>query len=175
MSGGSCMTCNTVSERSGLVRTQLVMMIEALARNASAGKQTDVLLLDFSKAFDKVNHSKLLWKLHRYGIRGKVLSWMHAFLGARSQRVVIDGEESDSIPVTSGVPQGSVLGPIIFLAYINELPDRISSHVRLFADDTALYLKINGKEDSSTLQKDLGTQSRWESKWDMQFNPQNAR
>ena len=116
------------------------MMIEDLGRNASTGKQADVILLDFSKAFDKVNHSKILRKLHQYGIRGKVLSWIQTFLGNRSQWVVIDGEESDSIPVNSGIPQGSVLGPILFLAYMNDLPDEISSQVRLFADDTTLYL-----------------------------------
>ena len=155
--------------------TQLVMMIDDLARNASAGKQTDVILLDFSKAFDKVNHSKLLWKLHQYGIRGKVLSWIQAFLGNRSQRVVVEGEESDSIPVNSGVPQGSVLGPILFLAYINNLPEDICSQARLFADDTALYLTIKGEEDSSALQKDLDTLLVWESKWDMQFNPSKCQ
>ena len=155
--------------------TQLVMMIEDLARNANARKQTDVILLDFSKAFDKVKHSKLLWKLHNYGIRGKVLSWIQAFLGNRSQRVVIDGEESGSIPVNSGVPQGSVLGPILFLTYINDLPDGISSQVRLFADDTALYLTIKGEEDSSALQKDLDLLSVWEKKWDMQFNPSKCQ
>ena len=155
--------------------TQLVMMIEDLARNVSAGNQTDIILLDFSEAFDKVSHSKLLWKLHQYGIRGKVLSWIQAFLGNRSQQVVIDGEESDSIPVNSGVPQGSVLGPILFLAYINDLPGGISSQVRLFADDTALYLTIKGEEDSSALQKDLDTLSVWESKWDMQFNPSKCQ
>ena len=120
--------------------TQLTMMVEELARNACAGKQTDLILLDFSKAFDKVRHSKLLWKLDQYGIRGNALNWIYAFLGNRSQSVVLEGEESDLVPVTPGVPQGSVLGPILFLIYINDLPDQIVSQVRLFADDTAVYL-----------------------------------
>ena len=122
-----------------------------------------------------MNHSKLLWKLHRSGIKGKVLSWIQAFLRGRSQRVVIDGEELDSIPVTSGDPQGSVLGRILFLAYINGLPDGISSQVRLYADNTAFYLTIKDKEDSSALQKDLDTLSTWESKLDMQSNPSKCQ
>ena len=119
--------------------TQLVFLIEDLARKTSQGKQTDLILLDFSKAFDKVNHSKLLMKLHSYGIRKDTLRWIQAFLSNRQQRVVIEGEESDSVPVTSGVPQGSVLGPILFLAYINDLPQHIVLQVCLFADDTAKY------------------------------------
>ena len=91
--------------------------------------------MDFSKAFGKVNHSKLLWKLHQYGIRGNALNWIRAFLGNRSQTVVLDGEESGSAPVTSGVPQGYVLGYIFFLIYINDLPDELASKVRLFAND----------------------------------------
>ena len=139
------------------------------------GKQTDIILLDFSKAFDKVNHSKLLWKLNQYGIRGHVLDWVRAFLGSRSQRVVIDGEESESIPVTSGVPQGSVLGPILFLIYINDLPNEVCSQVRLFADDTALYLTLESEDDSSTLQNDLNILSAWETRWDMGFNPSKCQ
>ena len=95
--------------------------------------------MDFSKAFDKVNNSKLLWKLHQYGIRGHALAWIRAFLGNWSQTVVLEGEESGLVPVTSGVPQGSVLGPILFLVYINNLRDKLSSQVRLFADDKARH------------------------------------
>ena len=129
----------------------------------------------FSKAFDKVNHSKLLWKLHQYGIRGHVLDWVRAFLWSRSQRVVIDGEESGSIPVTSGVPQGSVLGPILFLIYINDLSNEVCSQVWLFADDTALYLTSKSEDDSSTLQNDLNILSAWETRWDMGFNPSKCQ
>ena len=124
--------------------TQLIMLVEDFARNAGLGKQTDLILLDFSKAFDKVNHSKLIWKLHNYGIRSNVLNWIVAFLGDGTQKVVVGGEESDTVPVTSGVPQGSVLGPILFLVYINDLPDKVTSQVRLFADDTEMYLTMEG-------------------------------
>ena len=135
----------------------------------SKGKQTDLILLDFSKAFDKVNHSKLLWKLNQYGIRGHALPWIRAFL------VVVDGEESESVPVTSGVPQGSVLGPILFLIYINDLPDELSSQVRLFADDAAVYLTIGDTEDGKVLQNDLDRLSVWEDRWDMEFNPSKCQ
>ena len=146
------------------------MLVEDLTRNASAGKQTDLVLLDFSKEFDKVNHSKLIWKLHQYGIRGKALGWIRAFLGKRSQSVILEGEESGSVPVASGIPQGSVLGHILFLTYINDLPEQLVSQVRLFADDTAVYLTMDGADSGRVLQNDLDTLSVWESRWDMEFN-----
>ena len=106
-----------------------------------------------------------------HGVQGKVLSWIQSSLIGRSQRVVLEGECSDQVPVSSGVPQGSVLGPILFLLYINDLPDNVQSQVRLFADDTAVYLMICGPDDSATLQRDLERLQQWEAQWDMEFNP----
>ena len=89
--------------------------------------------------------------------------------------MVVGGEESDTVPVSSGVPQGSVLGPILFLVYINDLPDKVTSQVRLFADDTAMYLTMEGAKNSSVLQQDLDRLSVWESDWDMEFNPSKCQ
>ena len=155
--------------------TQLVSLVEDIARKSSQGKQTDLILLDFSKAFVKVCHSKFLMKLYPYGCRGSTLSWIQAFLSNREQKVVIEGEESDTVPVTSGVPQGSVLDPILFLVYINELPQDIVSQVCLFADDTSIYLTLEDNGDSDTLQWDLDRLQEWESKWDMELNPSKCQ
>ena len=151
--------------------TQLVTLIEELMWNSLAGSQTDLVLLDFSKAFDKVNHQKLLLKLHLYGIRGPSLKWIQAFLSGRTQTVVLENEKSDTVPVTSGVPQGSVNGPILFLIYINDLPDRTRSKVRLFADDTAIYLTVSSLQCAQILQQDLDQLHEWILQWDMEFNP----
>ena len=151
------------------------MVVEEISKNMQMGKQTDLILLDFSKAFDKVAHEKPISKLHFYGVRGKTLIWVKDFLDFRSQAVVLNGVKSDKIAVSSGVPQSSVLGPILFLAYINDLPDQVKSRVRPFADDTAIYLAISSEGESVTLQIDLHTLEVWEKRWDMSFNPSKCQ
>ena len=150
--------------------TQLLITSDELAKNAEQGVQTDVAILDFSKAFDTVPHRKLLHKLEAYGVRGPLLSWMTAFLCNRSMRVVVDGESSSETKVLSGVPQGTVLGPLLFLVHINDLPDCVSSRVRLFADDCLLYRQIRTTQDQEDLQKDLKNLETWAENWGMRFN-----
>ena len=151
------------------------MLVDELAKNLQSGKQTDSILLDFSKAFDIVAYKKLLLKLHLYGIRGNTLNWIKNFLDNRTQSVLLNGTNSDNIPVSSGVPPGSILGPMLFLTYINGLPDQVKSRVRLFADDTVMYLAISTQADTEILQKDLEQLEKWEELWDMNFNPSKCQ
>ena len=127
--------------------------------------------MDFAKAFDKVSHWRLILKLQRYGITGPINKWIEDFLRNRSQRVVCSGESSDWAPVLSGVPQGSVIGPILFLLYINDLPEEVNSTVRLFADDTIMYMTLSSDKDATSLQQDLDKLAAWEEKWKMKFHP----
>ncbi len=151
--------------------TQLIDFVDDITKNLDDNKQTDIIVMDFAKAFDKVNHSLLLHKLDHYGIRGEVNRWLESFLTNRSQQVVVGGEKSDSVPVGSGVPQGSVLGPSLFLFYINDIQARLHSKVRLFADDTIIYLVITSPADAAKLQEDLDLLSLWEERWMMSFHP----
>ena len=122
-------------------------------------KQTDVIIMDFAQAFDKEPHRRLLFKIDHYGIRGSTHKWISSWLSERSQNVVLDGQASDPVPVLSGVPQGSVIGPVLFLIFINDLPDNIRSSVRLFADDCVLYRNIKSPIDCQILQDDLNSLS----------------
>ena len=148
--------------------------MEELTEYIEACKQTDIVIMDFAKAFDKVNHSLLLHKLHHYGVRGQVNRWIADFLQDWKQAVVVDGAKSDFVAVISGVPQGSVLGPSLFLVYINDLPGTVSSPVPLFADDTAIYRPITSGQDQTQIQNDLQQLETWEKSWDMSFYPRKC-
>ena len=155
--------------------TQLIKFIEELHKGATNCKSVDVIVMDFAKAFDKVSHLRLMEKLSGYGIQGKTHRWISSWLTGRSQRVVLEGEMSESCPVSSGVPQGSVLGPTLFLLYINDIGQEISSSIRLFADDTILYRPITSDADARQLQADLDKLVKWSNVWLMEFHPSKCK
>ena len=154
--------------------TQLITTINDFAECLNQEGQCDVLFLDFSKAFDKVPHFRLCHKLYHYGIHGILLSWLQAFLHNRSQYVVVDDQKSHSTPVLSGVPQGTVLAPLLFLIYINDLPGCVYNKARLYADDVLLYSYINSQNDCANLQQNLNSLITWSHTWQMSFNPKNV-
>lgn len=130
----------------------------------------DVVYLDFQKAFDKVPHRRLMVKVRALGIVGKVADWIEAWLSNRRQRVVSGGTPSEWSEVTSGVPQGSVLGPLLFLIYINDIDTRIISKMSKFADDTKLGINAADPEAVTELRRDLARIGEWSERWQMPFN-----
>ena len=140
------------------------------ALDASKPPRIDAIFLDWSKAFDRFDHFILLQKLHRYGICGNLLSWIKDFLFERQQRVIFAGDRSDWIPVTSGVPQGSVLGPVLFNLFTSDLINYVQSPLPQYADDTVLYRIIRSNEDAVVLQEDLNSISEWCKENHMQLN-----
>ena len=150
--------------------TQLLLTLQDLLQTRDKKIQTDVAILDFSKAFDTVPHDRLLGKLEFLGIHGPLLDWTAAFLKTREQTVVVDGSKSRPTKVISGVPQGTVLGPLLFLMHINDLPSVVTSQVRLFADDCLMYRPIRSIADQVALQQDLAALERWGDTWGMRFN-----
>ena len=151
--------------------TQLLTTVHHIWEANEHVKQVDAIVLDFAKAFDTVPHSRLLHKLHHYGINGSLHNWISSFLQGRQQSVVIQGSPSRPAEVLSGVPQGTVLGPLLFLIYINDLPVGLNSKVSLFADDCVVYRPITSSADCESLQKDLKLLEKWSSQWLMTFKP----
>ena len=153
---------------------QLLAIIHKIQTNFDNNTPVDVrgVFLDISKAFDKVWHKILLLKLKSYGVEDELLSLLECYLSNRERRVILNGQTSDWTKINSGISQGSVLGPILFLIYINELFDRITSKCNIFADDTSLFSKVvdtcNSHIDSNS---DLGSINNWAYQWKLQFNP----
>ena len=125
------------------------------------GRAVDIIYLDFQKAFDKVLHRKLLNKVKSHGISGHIHRWISDWLCDRKQRVVLNGKFSDWRNVSSGVPQGSVLGPILFLIYINDLDEDVKCKISKFADDTKIANRVISLSQQQELQNDLNTLGEW--------------
>ena len=150
--------------------TQLIGCIEDWTEALEDGHCLDVIYLDFKKAFDSVPHQRLLSKLEAYGITGTLQKWLVDFLIGRKQRVVLGGETSEWTTVKSGIPQGSVLGPVLFVIFINDLPDALNSTVKIFADDTKIYRPLRGPSDITRLQDDINAADKWSKDWQLHFN-----
>ena len=150
--------------------TNLLEFFHQLFITYDQSRAVDIIYLDFQKAFDKVPHKRLLVKINALGIRGLIERWITAWLSNRRQRVVINGKRSGWSPVTSGVPQGSVLGPLLFLIYINDLDVQVISRLAKFADDTKLGTDAADPEAVRVLQNDLAIIGEWSEKWQMPFN-----
>ena len=146
--------------------TNLLTVLEDWTSAVDKGYGVDVAYLDFSKAFDSVPHQRLIQKLSSYGFSGKLLLWIKSFLSNCHQRVVLNGSFSSWCAVTSGVPQGSVLGPLLFTLYINDIPNIVHTNLSFFTDDSKVYSVIKTIEDSHQLQAaDLHSIHEWCQVW----------
>ena len=156
--------------------SQLLSSFHDWARERNKGLTTDVIFLGLSKAFDSVPHERLLTKIHAYGIQGSLLSWPRCVLTNRYQRVFLRENHSSWTSVLSGVPQGTVLGPILFLISINDISRNIMSNTKLFADDIKVYSILRDtKEDVEELQKDLTRLESWSNDWQLKFNTDKCK
>ena len=153
--------------------TNLLAYLETLTKLMDEGHAVDVLYLDFAKAFDKVPHQRLLAKCRGLGVNGKVLSWIERWMFGRQQRVVLNGHYSDWADVQSGVPQGSVLGPTLFIMFINDIDQAVDvsgSLLLKFADDTKFGMVVESEEQRDALQEGIASLENWSREWQMLFN-----
>ena len=150
--------------------SNLLAFLDEATACVDKGSAADVIYLDYRKAFDKVPHQRLLQKLEAHGIVGNILDWIRCWLTGRRQRVVLNGEVSLWSKVSSGVPQGSVLGPVLFLVYINDLDLGINGTIYKFADDTKLFKEVTCVQEVTEMQEDIRALECWSEKWQMEFN-----
>ena len=150
--------------------TQLLQVMDKWTEMIENGNPVDVIYLDFAKAFDSVPHRRMMVRLESVGVAGELLSWIEPFLVGRQQRVSVNGVMSDWAPVLSGIPQGSVLGPVLFVIFINDMPSSVKSLLYMYADDTKIFRPIRSTEDMEILQDDLNRLVEWSRKWQLKFN-----
>ena len=149
---------------------QLLKFLDDWTKAIDNGLPVDNLYLDLQKAFDSMPHKRLILKLDRLGITGNLLKWIKNFLSERKQRVIVNGISSDWTDEISGVPQGLVLDPILFILYVNDLPDNVTSYCKIFADDTKVYNEINNLKDYEDLKDEIYELCRCTTKWLLFFN-----
>ena len=154
--------------------TQLLDVLDSWTKTLDNGGSVDAIYMDYQKAFDSVPHRRLISKVKSHGIDGNVLHWITDFLNNRTQKVIINGISSSEKSVTSGILQGSILGPIRFVLYINDLPSCVKSDIRLFADDTKIYTRSDVQGASQTLQEDLDQLQGWSERWLLRFHPEKC-
>ena len=174
MAGKACV-CKTFLRTLKYLLMTFINRFE-ICQSFDEGFDVRSVFLDISKAFDKVWHDGLIFKLKQNGISGNLLNLLSNFLRNRKQRVVLNGQTSSWADVNAGVPQGSILGPLLFLIYINDLADGLSSNAKLFADDTSLFSVVhNANTTAKELNNDLVKISRWAYQWKMSFNPDPSK
>jgi hypothetical protein len=132
---------------------QLLDVLDKLMTFHHKGKQIDMIYLDIQKAFDSVGHLRLLPKLKGYGFEGEILQWIKSFLMDRKQGVLVNGQSSEWKDVTSGIPQGTVLGLVLFIIYMNDMPDRVTNILRMIADDSKIFTAVTDSADHDALQE----------------------
>jgi len=150
--------------------TQSLNIVEEIQLALDHHLSVDLVFIDFRKAFDTVSHHHLMKKLYHYGVQGNVYNWISCWLTGRTQWVVIKGHSSTSVHVDLGVPQGTALGPLMFLLYINDITTNITSSIRLYVDDCVLYRVIHSEQDHHLLQQDLNRITQWTKQWQMSLN-----
>ena len=152
-----------------------LFLYNEFSRALDEGKEVRTVFFDISKAFDRVWHKGLLYKIESLGIKGNLLLWVKSYLSGRKQRVVINGKESTVLDLKAGVPQGSILGPLFFLIFINDIVNDIGCRIKLFADDTSLYIIIEHPDTAAQiLNEDLEKVRNWSKTWLVSFNPQKT-
>ena len=159
---------------------QLILVYDSICEAIDSGKTVDLILFDYSKAFDKVCHQVLLIKLKSIGVDGQILEWISSFLTGWEMKVSVNGQLSDCRAVLSGVPQGSVLGPLLFLIYINHVGSKLASHYKIFADDLKIYATVNATSTcqfpaaAQTIQNDINVLHQTSESWGLKLNQEKC-